>query len=81
MNPTGYDDIVWDPPETWADLGFSGPSLRGGMGIMLIVCALAGIMLVAPVMLKKARRRRKGYRRVRASAGPPAPDYEQRVVA
>ena len=52
LNPVGYDDIIWDPPETWADLGFSGPSLKGGF---LIVCSLVGILLVAPMILKKKK--------------------------
>ena len=74
----GYDDIIWDPPETWEDLGFRGPSLRGGMGI-LIVCLLAGILFAAPVVFRKHRRRVEGYIGVRS--GPAAPEYERRVVA
>jgi len=71
MNPVGYDDVVWDPPETFADLGFWGPSLSGGMGILKVVGALAGALLVAPLVLKTGRRRMDGYRSV--------PDYERRL--
>mmetsp|Transcript_16331 Transcript_16331/g.35295 ORF Transcript_16331/g.35295 Transcript_16331/m.35295 type:complete len:695 (+) Transcript_16331:213-2297(+) len=81
MNPTGYDDIIWDPIERLSDLGFSGPSLKGGMGILLflIVCALVGIFVVAP-MLKKGRQRMDGYTRVRSAADAVVPEYERRVV-
>ena len=64
LNPVAYDDIIWDPIETWRDIGFTGPSLRGGMGILTII-SLAGILLVAPMVLKKRKRARDGYRRVR----------------
>ena len=73
MSLGGFDDVVWDPPETWADLGFTGPRAAG----ILIVCVLAGIMLAAPAILKKGRQRRQGYSRV----GPSGPEYEQRLVA
>merc|ERR1712216_161800 len=66
LNPVGYDDIIWDPIETLSDLGFSGPSLKGGLGILLIICTLAGILLVAWPMVVK-RNRRDGYMRVRAA--------------
>ena len=73
----GYDDIIWDPPETWADLGFSGPSLKGGL---LIVCSLVGILLVAPMILKKKKGRKDGYKRVRSAVGRTrAPEYERAV--
>lgn len=74
LNPVGYDDIIWDVPETLSDLGFSGPTLKGGMRIMLFICGLAGILLVAPVILKNGRQKRDGYRRIRS-----APEYEVRV--
>ncbi len=34
LNPMGYDNIIWDPPETWSDLGFHWPSLCSGMVVM-----------------------------------------------
>lgn len=72
----GYDDIIWDPPETWADLGFSGPTLKGGL---LIVFSLVGILLVAPMIFKKKKGRRDGYKRVRSAVGRTAPEYERAV--
>lgn len=72
MNPVGYDDMIWDPPETWADLGFSGPSF--GMGVLLVVCVLGGILFAAPVILKEGRRRRDGYKRVRSARADPEYD-------
>jgi len=75
LNPMGYDDKVWDPEDSWSDLEFRGPSLKGGMGIVMIVGMLAGILLVAPVVLKRGRRMREGYNSVRST-----PEYEQRVV-
>lgn len=80
LNPMGFDDVIWDPPETLADLGFTGPSLKASMGIAFIVAILAGILLMAPVVLKKrkSKQRRRGYERV--GNGPDnAPDYERRV--
>jgi len=78
LNPVGYNDIDWDPPEKLSDIGFTGPSLRGGLGIILVVGLLAGIFLLAPVVLKMGFRRREGYRSV--SSGPGASDYERRLV-
>ena len=86
----GYDDIIWDPIETLSDLGFSGPSLKGGLGILLIICTLAGILLVVwPMVLK--RNRRDGYMRVRTAmeqvrsraqrAAATSHGYEQAVLA
>ena len=88
----GYDDIIWDPIETLSDLGFSGPSLKGGLGILLIICTLAGILLVVWPMVVK-RNRREGYMRVReameqvrsraqrAAAATSSQGYEQAVLA
>ncbi len=81
LNPTGYDDIIWDPPDTWSDLGFSGPSLKGGMGIIFTVLSMLGMLFVAPLALKKRRRRIDGYTRVKSVRREVAPEYEQRVVA
>ncbi|KAL7540766.1 hypothetical protein ACHAXR_010368 [Thalassiosira sp. AJA248-18] len=76
MNPAGSDDIIWDPLETFADLGFWGPNFtKGGMGVLTVVGLLAGILIAAPVVLKMGRRRREGYMRVRSSI-PSAPGYE-----
>jgi len=74
LNPVAYDDIVWDPVDTWADLGFHGPDLKGPMGVMLAAFVLFAI-IVAPIVFnnKKKRRRMKGYSRV--------PEYERRVGA
>mmetsp|Transcript_5567 Transcript_5567/g.13916 ORF Transcript_5567/g.13916 Transcript_5567/m.13916 type:complete len:703 (-) Transcript_5567:494-2602(-) len=76
LNPTGYDDVIWDPPETIEDLGFAGPSVRGGMGILVVVCSLVAILFVAPLVLKRGRMiqwrsrgDREGYTRVRSAAG------------
>lgn len=59
MNPTGFDDIVYDRPEKLSDLGFRGPSFEGdGMELALIVGLLfAGILLMAPIVLKRKRTR------------------------
>lgn len=86
----GYDDIIWDPIETLSDLGFSGPSLKGGLGILLIICTVAGILLVVWPMVVK-RNRRDGYMRVRAAmeevrsraqrAAATSQGYEQAVLA
>ena len=87
----GYDDIIWDPIETLSDLGFSGPSLKGGLGILLIICTVAGILLFFWPMVVK-RNRRDGYMRVRAameqvrsraqrSAAASSQGYEQAVLA
>ena len=86
----GYDDIIWDPIETLSDLGFSGPSLKGGLGILLIICTVAGILLVVwPMVLK--RNRLDGYMRVRAAmeevrsraqrSAAASQGYEQAVLA
>jgi hypothetical protein len=58
LNPTGYDDIIWDPPETWSDLGFHGPSLRGGMGVMVVFLSMMGILLVMRIVMSKKRRQK-----------------------
>ena len=71
LNPIGYDDIIWDPVDTWADLGFRGPSLKGPAGVMLVAAFIAFVIIVAHVVLNKKRRRMKGYSRV--------PEYEGRV--
>jgi hypothetical protein len=88
LNPTGYDDVIWDPPDTLSDLGFSWPSLGGGgAGTgMIIVCAMAATTLLAPVALRRGRRRREGYARVKsaerqAAAASAAAAYERRAVA
>ncbi|KAL3784767.1 hypothetical protein ACHAW5_008138 [Stephanodiscus triporus] len=82
LNPTGYDDIIWDPPDTWSDLGFSWPSLRGGGTGMIIVCVMMSMVLLAPVALRRERRRREGYKRVKSvHRQAAAAAYEQRVVA
>lgn len=63
MNPTGFDDIIYDPSERLSDLGFWGPSfVGGGMGIALIVgLFFAGILLVSPKVLNRGKRRMGGY--------------------
>ena len=63
MNPTGFDDIIYDPSERLSDLWFWGPSFEGGgMGIALIVgLFFAGILLVSPKVLNRGKRRMKGY--------------------
>ena len=83
LNPTGYDDIVWDPPDKLSDLGFSWPSLRGGgAGTgMMIVCVMAAMILLAPVALRRERRRREGYKRVKSANRQSATAYERRAVA
>lgn len=72
MNPTGYDDKVWDPIDKLSDIGFSGPRLDGGMYILLflIVCALVGAFLVGTKTLtnKWRQRRMDGYTRVGSAA-------------
>lgn len=55
LNPVGYDDIIWEPPETWSDLGFSGPDLRGGFGTTLVLLSMMGILFVMRVEQKKRR--------------------------
>jgi hypothetical protein len=75
LNQVAYDDVIWDPLDTWADLGFRGPSLKGPMGVMLTAFVLFAI-IVAPIVLnnkKEKRRRMKGYSRV--------PEYGRRVGA
>eukprot|EP00804_Cyclotella_cryptica_P029784 CCRYP_020653-RB/>CCRYP_020653-RB protein AED:0.30 eAED:0.30 QI:255/1/1/1/0.66/0.5/4/1655/442 len=73
-NPIGFDDIVWDPPETWADFGFSGPSLKVLSGGILTLGVLVVILFMSPFVLKKRRQIMGGWAPV-SSAG----DYERRV--
>jgi hypothetical protein len=78
----GYDDIIWDPPETLDDLGFSWPSLKGCGTAMLILSVMMAVVMLAPMALRRERRRREGYKRVmsghRQAAGT---SYERRAVA
>ena len=67
LNPAGFDDVVWDPPDALADLGFRGPSLKRPSAAILVV-ALAGTMLLAPAILRKRRRTGGGYRAVPSRA-------------
>ena len=73
LNPVAYDDIIWDPVDTWADLGFRGPSLIGPTLVMLVVACIGFVIIVGHVVLKKKESRMKGYSRV--------PEYERRVGA
>ncbi len=75
LSQVAYDDVIWDPVETLADLGFRGPELKGFMGVVLAAFLLFGVV-VAPIVWnskKKKRRTRNGYSRV--------PDYESLVGA
>jgi hypothetical protein len=84
LNPIGYDDIIWDPPETLYDLGFSWPSLRGCGTAMIILFVMMAMVLLAPTALRRERRRREGYKRVmpgHRQAAAVATSYERRVVA
>jgi hypothetical protein len=42
----GYDDIVWDAPDTIFDLGFQWPALAPHFLVMAL-CSLGAIMLTA----------------------------------
>ena len=77
-NPIAYDDIIWDPPETWADFGFSGPSLKLFTGGFLFVAVFVALLFVAPFVLRKHRQIRGGW--VPVPSGNSL-DYEKRVVS
>eukprot|EP00985_Skeletonema_marinoi_P002287 scaffold946_cov165-Skeletonema_marinoi.AAC.1 len=72
LSQAANDDVIWDPVETLADLGFRGPNLKGPMGVMLAAFILFAVT-VAPIVLNNKKKRRKGYSRV--------PDYERLVGA
>lgn len=71
LNTGGYDDIVWDFPDTWSDLGFTWPSLNddaAGRG-MILVGGMVVLVLLAPLALMRRRshrrrRQREGYKEV-----------------
>jgi len=73
MNPRGFDDIVWDPPESIEDLGFHGPMLH--WPVVVLIGGLLGMLFVAPFVLRRRRRFFMGYKQVRSE------DYERRVAA
>ena len=77
LNPVAYDDIIWDPVETWADIGFFGPMLIGPTLVMLVAALVGFVVIVGHIVLNKQKRRRKvrmnGYSRI--------PEYERRVGA
>jgi len=75
-NPMGYDDILWDPPETLADLGFRGPSLKLVSGGVVFLGLLVVGLFVAPMVFRQRRRATVGYVPVR---GAVAPEYERKV--
>ena len=54
----------------------------GGAGTgMMIVCVMAAMILLAPVALRRERRRREGYKRVKSANRQSATAYERRAVA
>ena len=75
-NPVAYDDIIWDPPETWADFGFSGPSLRVLTSGISTVSVMVAILLIAPLVFRKRRQVIGGWAPV-PSTNPM--EYEKRV--
>lgn len=66
LSLVGYDDTIWEVPDTWSDLGFSWPSLRGSGRGMIIVGIMMITVLLAPLALMKRRRRqrREGYKHI-----------------
>jgi hypothetical protein len=72
-NPVGFDDIIWDPPESWADIGFTAPSFEVLSGGMVVLSFLVFMLVVSPLVLRKRRQIMGGWTPVGSV------DYERRV--